>query len=165
MTSAHSHYIIIFRTDNMKTTLFSAFFSLVDTFKNHIGFFRFVDGNHFHLKVTSGHKPRERFLAYFALEFCEVVGDHHASDFLFDFAINPHLETLDVDALARSFAFAWRDEEVVRAVIITEAEFAGSFLLFHSIMNSVKFPQEKLFLLIICFFSAPDLNNSVLDSS
>ena len=166
MTSTHTYYVVVVRTYHMKTSFFSALFALVDTFKDHIRFFRFIDCDHLHFEwVASSDQSRERFFADLALKFSEVVGNYHTSDFLLDLTVNPHLETLYMNSLARSFALAGWNHKIIRTVVITEAEFAWACNLLISVMNSIELSQKELFLLVVCFFSSTYFDNSILDSS
>ena len=74
MASTNLHYVIILWAYDVKTSLFSAFLSFVNSFKNQVGLLGLVNSYHFHLKrLPSGHQPGKRLFAYLALELSEVV--------------------------------------------------------------------------------------------
>lgn len=108
MSSAHLDCVFVLGTNDVQTSFLSALLTFVDALQNEIWGLGFIDGDHFHGETISraGDHPWKGFLAYFALKLSEVVRDHHASDFLLDLAVNPHLEALHVDALTGAFALA-----------------------------------------------------------
>lgn len=67
-------------------------------------------------------------------------------------------------ALAGAFAFAGRDQEVIRSAVIAEAELAVSLDDFVGIMNSVELAKEELLLLVVFLGDSADLDHSVLHS-
>lgn len=98
MTPAHPDDIIVVRTNQVKTTFFSALPALVDALEDEVGFLWFLDGDHLHFETISlSHQPRKRLLADLALKFCEVVRHHHACHFLLYLTVDPHLQALHVN--------------------------------------------------------------------
>lgn len=67
-------------------------------------------------------------------------------------------------ALTGAFAFAGRDQEVVRCAVITEAELAVSLDDLVGIMDSVELAKEELLLLVVFLGDSTDLDHSVLHS-
>jgi len=167
MSSSNFDYVSVLWAYDVQTALLFALFSFVYALQYQVGFLRLVDGNHFHFEVlpTMDHSW-ERLFANFALEFGEVVGNNHASDFLLHFTVNPHFETLHMDTLAWATAFARRDHKIVGSVVVTKAEFAITCNMLVGFMDSVEFTQKKIFFLLTVFaWKAADFNNPVLDST
>jgi hypothetical protein len=167
VTPAHPHDVVVVRTDQVQTTLLPAFSPLVDALQNDVGFFRFVDSDHFHVEaVASSDHPREGLLADLALKLGKVIGNHHAGDLLLDLTVDPHLQTLNVHALTGTLALARRNQEVVRSVIVAETEFAVSRDLVSGVMDAVELSQEEVFLLFLVFLDhSSDFDHTVFNSS
>ena len=165
MPAPDFHCVLVLRTDHVKTALLFAFLTLIYTLKNHIGCFGLFDCYHFHreTRCRSSDHSGERFFADFALKFGEIVRDDHASDFFLDFAVDPHLEALHVHALAGSLALAWRDEEIIWGVVITEAKFAVSSDGFSCFVHSVELAKEEVFSLLL-LLNAADLHHPILNA-
>ena len=71
-----------------------------------------------------------------------------------------------MDTFARSFAFAWRNEEILITAVIAEAEFACSCDLFFGLVHSIEFSKEKLFFLFLTFLgNSSYLYHSVFNST
>lgn len=142
MSSSHFYSILVFRADDVKTALFLTFLALVYALQNEVGRRRLVDTDHFHWESvgrTSNHSWKG-ILAYFTLEFGEIVRNNHTSHLFFDFTIYPHFQALHVYSFAWTFAFARRDEEVVRRVVVAKAKFTVASNCLNRFMHSIKLP-------------------------
>lgn len=91
MPSPYLHRILIFRSNDMQTTLFLTLLPLVDPLQDAVRDLRLIDSDHLEAEViaASGDHPREGLFADLALELGEVVRNHHACYLLLDFAVDP----------------------------------------------------------------------------
>ena len=162
MPSADSDHVVAVWGYHMKASLFPAFLPFIDAFEDQVRFLWFFNGDHFHFEIfTFSHHSWEGFFADLTLEFSKIVGDDHTGHFFLDFAVNPHLQALNMNTLARSFAFAWRNEEILIATVITKTEFACSCDLFFGLVHSIEFSKEKLFFFVLTFLWQPWISKSL----
>ena len=66
------------------------------TFNYDIWFIRFGDGQEVVFPLVVGNDSWKWILAYLAVEFGEIVGDHNALGFLLEFILNPRLQAFEV---------------------------------------------------------------------
>lgn len=144
MAPSHLYCILVLRADHVQAALFFTLLAFVDALEDRVGVFWLVYCDHLQVEIIRRpcHHPRKWLLADFALEFCEIIRNHHARNLLLDLAINPHLQALHMDPLARALALARRNEEVIRGIIITQTELACTCNLLVCFMHSVELSEE-----------------------
>ena len=151
---------------HMHTTLFFWLLPLIDSLQNHVRTIWPFDGNHLKLKLVFHDHSGKGKLANLALKFIKVVCFDNPDDLFFDFAVNPSLETLDMNKAAVSFTLARRNKEIVIFVLLSKTYFAGALHFLSSLKNSIKLAQKDVFedLLVFALRQASNLNNFKLDS-
>lgn len=112
MSSSYLDWRCFLCRDEMKAPLFLVFLFTAETLKQDVWLIGFADGHHFHVLVFKPNQLREGELADLALELSEVVRGCDSLQFLLDLAVDPGLETADVDESACSLALARRNQRI-----------------------------------------------------
>ena len=140
----HLDRILVLGANHVQAPLLLALLPLIDALENKVGIFGLVYSYHLEVEVACSSRDYswEGLLANFALKFSEIVGYHHSCDFFLHLAINPHLQALHVNTFARALTLAGRNQEIIRGIVITQAELACSSDLFVSLMNPIELPEK-----------------------
>ena len=92
------------------------------------------------------HCLRERFLAYFALQFGEVVRDGDSVDSSLDSTANPVLQAAYVHEFTTSFTIARAYQWIGLDTLLTEAYLALPFDLLSDFVDFLAYLQKRGFL-------------------
>lgn len=106
MPPAHFYGVLVLRADHVQAALLFALLALVYALEDNVGEFRLVYCYHLQVEVVcrASYYSWEGLLADFTLEFSEIVGNYHSRNLFLDLAIDPHLQTLHMNALAGALA-------------------------------------------------------------
>lgn len=88
----------------MQVPLFFVVFLGMHSFQHDVGFGWFFNSNHLQYVALDGHSLGEGCLTDLALELREIIRQHNIIELLFDLAVDPILQTPNMNKLAGSFA-------------------------------------------------------------
>lgn len=108
----------------MEAPLFLVFLLIAETLKQNVGLVGLADGHHLHVLVLKPDQLREGELADLAFELGEVVRGCDALQLLLDLAVDPGLETADVDESACSLALAGRNQRISFRFLVAQTHLA-----------------------------------------
>lgn len=122
MAAADLDGSVFFGRDEVQASLFLVFLLVAETLKQNVGLIGFGDGHHLHVFVLEPDQLREGKFADLALELGEVVRCCDTLQFLLDLAVDPGLQTADMDEPAGPLALARRDQRIALSFFITQTD-------------------------------------------
>ena len=148
----------------MEASFVFRLFSFIYIFDHYVGLVRLLDIKHFFLELTFDDLPWERLFTQLALKFGKIVSGDNANNFFFNFAVDPHFQTLNMHNFARTFTITRGNQEIILRYFVAEAKFACPIHFFIRNVKPLKLFQKTLLFLPLPFFT-PDFHRPELNSS
>lgn len=138
---------VLFGGDQVQASLLFVLLTIAETFEKDVRFIGLGDSHHLDVLVREADDLGEGELANFTLELGEIVWDSNALQILLHLAIDPSLETSNMNEPAASLAVTGGNQGISLTLIVNETHLAVvlSFLrwfvnlIFADLKNSVGF--------------------------
>ena len=135
--------------DQMEASFFFWLFPLIDAFYDNIGSIWFFYFKHLHRDSIFYDFTRKRLFTKFTLKLSKIIGSHNTRNFLFDFTIDPHFKTVNMNHFTWPLTFTRRNQVIIFCRLITKTELACSLNFFIGMKDSLEFFEKTLLFFLI----------------
>ena len=95
------------------------------TLNDYVRFIWFLNTHHFDFFSSYFYGLRERRFTYFTFKLIKIITFYKILSLLFDFVINPLFQTINMNNPTISFTFAWRYQDIIIDLLMTETDFTS----------------------------------------